>query len=534
MFPHSQLLPPPKTVDLYVRKSRVLSEGDRLREVSIREQEEIGRHWAAQVGSQVRHVWRELGSAYADRERPVFRKALAALQRGEVEALWVFRLDRLTRRGAEDVLPMLGKHRVIFYWDRYDTLDEHDRRHIIDEAERARQYSVDLSHRIHISKARQRRDGEWIGGNVPWGLLLDPKTRKVRPDYTTPTEDGRTRAQVLRWGAEQILEGRSARSVVAEQNELGIRGPSGGIWYVTTYISLITNPAIAGLQVAGRANNGKSHLVEPYRDEEGRLVSIGEGVLTPDEREQLLERLTKNITTFSTRRRIVRPTARHRKHILTGIAVCGTCGRSAPASGVQQVCASVTSAIATCPAPARITRERAEQLVIAEWLNRITALEPTDMLALIIAERWTARQQPSESEEIAAKRARIQEIETVRQRLHDAFRAGAYEDAPELFVSEMRSLSAELRELQAAIARSQAELDLGFVDDPETLADAMRDAVERGQRALVRDLLHLAINRVIIYPVRLGQPRTIGPHRLRIEWADAGESAESEGAFSAE
>ncbi|WP_030855253.1 recombinase family protein [Streptomyces sp. NRRL S-475] len=102
-----------KYVDLLCRKSKVLAEDDRLREVSNKEQERIGRAWAARNGYTVRKVWTELGSAYSERDRKEFEGALAAITNGDTHALWVYMLDRFSRKGAEDVLKVIGKARVI-------------------------------------------------------------------------------------------------------------------------------------------------------------------------------------------------------------------------------------------------------------------------------------------------------------------------------------------------------------------------------------------------------------------------------------
>ncbi|MGW2113009.1 hypothetical protein [Streptomyces sp. NPDC001948] len=51
-------------------------------------------------------------SAWSDIERPEFDKALAAVLAGEVPALWYAYLDRFTRKGIDDIRPILGKARV--------------------------------------------------------------------------------------------------------------------------------------------------------------------------------------------------------------------------------------------------------------------------------------------------------------------------------------------------------------------------------------------------------------------------------------
>ncbi|MFE7111301.1 recombinase family protein [Streptomyces sp. NPDC057575] len=150
-------LPP---IDLYLRKSRVVRHEDPRDLTSIQAQEDSGRAWAAREGYRVRHVWVDNLSAWSDIERPEFDKALATVLAGEVPALWCAYLDRFTRKGIDDIGPILGKARVIFDYDGLDSSVERDRRWIIDRAEQAREYSMRLSYNVKTTKAAKRARGQ--------------------------------------------------------------------------------------------------------------------------------------------------------------------------------------------------------------------------------------------------------------------------------------------------------------------------------------------------------------------------------------
>ncbi|MFZ3473649.1 recombinase family protein [Streptomyces sp. 2.9] len=111
-------------VDLLLRKSKVVREGERA--LSIRAQEDRGRAWAAEHGYCVRKVWRENLSAWSDVKRPKYDAAMVAVLAGDVPALWVYALDRFSRKGAESVVPILGKARVIFDYERLDSMDGYE------------------------------------------------------------------------------------------------------------------------------------------------------------------------------------------------------------------------------------------------------------------------------------------------------------------------------------------------------------------------------------------------------------------------
>ncbi|MFJ5032570.1 recombinase family protein [Streptomyces sp. NPDC088560] len=122
-------------VDLLLPKSKIAREGERA--LSIRAQEDRGREWADEHGYSIRKVWKENLSAWSDVQRPKYDAAMSAVLNGEVPCLWVYALDRFSRKGAEAVVPILGRARVIFDYERLDSMDERDRRWIIDRAENA-------------------------------------------------------------------------------------------------------------------------------------------------------------------------------------------------------------------------------------------------------------------------------------------------------------------------------------------------------------------------------------------------------------
>ena len=57
-----------------------------------------------------------------------------------------------------------------------------------------------------------------------------------------------------------------------------------------------------------------------------------------------------------------------------------------------------------CPAPASADADALEREVVGRWLNVVMALEPTDALAVKIAERCTALTLPEETEEVRGAR----------------------------------------------------------------------------------------------------------------------------------
>lgn len=496
-------------IDLYVRKSKVLAKGERLREVSTDEQLRQGRAWAARNGFTVRREWVELGSAYADKERPKFNAAVQALLNKEVPALWVYMLDRFTRKGAEDVLQIIGKARVIFDYDGLDSLDERDRERIIVEAERARAYSRRLSIRVRDVKASQRDAGEWVVGRPPYGMVVDPKTRKLLPDTETLAggDCQLSRADLVRRMFADVRAGKSARQITRELNERGVPAPTGGKWFVSTVTRMIASPVYAGLQVIREERTGRTVL---YRNEQGHTVSVGVGLVTVEEQDAAIKALKAPIPG---------PRARGRaKHLLTDITHCAHCGRGMVCQGRYYVCTSVSSGDRTCESPTYAGKKSLEEYVAARWLDVVTSLEPTDALAAVIAERWAALQAPKQTAEHRKALEALKAAEVVRERLQRAFRLGAYEGAEDLFAEEMKRATADVLAARDEVARSGAPTpDTSFVDDPDTA----RAAWEAADLPLRRELVRLAIDRVVVRRSGRRGQRFNGDERVTITWAAA-------------
>ncbi|MDH6122557.1 hypothetical protein ABH930_006836 [Kitasatospora sp. GAS204A] len=134
--------PEAQSIDLYCRKSKLVR-GHR-QELSTDAQKEQGHRRAHREGYAVRKVWKDIASGYKDVERADFDRALKALAGGDVPALWAYAVDRFSRKGAEDLLKVIGKAQVIFDMDGLDSNEPRDRRWIINRAEEAREYSENL------------------------------------------------------------------------------------------------------------------------------------------------------------------------------------------------------------------------------------------------------------------------------------------------------------------------------------------------------------------------------------------------------
>ncbi|WP_165395518.1 recombinase family protein [Streptomyces albidoflavus] len=486
-------------IDLYLRRSQVTREGTKA--LTFKTQEERGRAWAEEHGYSVRKVYRDNLSAWTDTRRPDFEKALNALKRKEVPALWSYAVDRFSRKGAGAVIGLLDAGaRLIFDYERLDSADPRDRERIITDAERAKAASDLLSHRVTDTKNGQRRRGIWLGA-APYGLEKDD-SGKLR--------HGSNWKHVLRV-LREVADGISARAVARGMNGDRIVSPTGGSWGASTVRRIVANPVYEGWQVVVISRDYTWPVA--FRDDAGRRVRVlADGVEpAPAELVSRARRVQAGHQRGKLGSRIGKA-----YHLLTDLLLCGGCGSKMPTSGRSYVCNGHAMG-KPCPAPASAMRARIEPYVYRVWLAHVAHAEMGDPLMVAVAERWAALTAPEETEEAHEALGAVKAAEAAIEQLANDRARGIYSGAmgrhfPRL-VAEAEEALKEAREHAAQFGGGV--VDLTMFDDSELLEEAW-DAADLTMK---RGLLRVAIDRIVVtQAVRRGAPFN-GDERCTITWA---------------
>ncbi|MYY03041.1 MULTISPECIES: recombinase family protein [unclassified Streptomyces] len=538
---------PSLLIDLFCRKSRAKASKGK-REISISAQETRGRLIADRLGLTVRHVWREVGSASRFRTGKKARTdqdaALRALERGEVGALWVFRLDRWDRRGAGAILriiePADGRPRRILFDNGdpdnpgvgLDSSNPRDRKELIRRAEDAREETEVLSERVRNTKTHQRANGEWVNHSAPYGLkvvLVEVEDedgdllveRKLALDDAPAAQgaDAPSKANIaFKVAYELPVQKESGRAIAQAMNRAHIPSPSGGEWAHATVRDMVRNPAYAGWQTTGR-QDGRSRRVL-FRDEAGRRVSVmhGPALLTD---EQQTEAIAAMRGTDGRGVSSAGPHDTRAKYLLTGLLMCGGCGGPMSFSGTGYRCWK-PAAGKTCPAPASVVRHLADAFVHHRWEARLAGAEPDDPLVYAVAERWAARVQPVATEESRAALEALTAAEKALSRVWADRKAGLYEGPSEAFFAPaLREVTEDVvaakKRVEATTARRG--VDVSFLLDPAMCEGAW----EAADGQLRRTLLRLAIDSVTVTKARSRGVMFDGWKQTRFKWADGEE-----------
>ncbi|MBB4982298.1 recombinase family protein [Streptomyces nymphaeiformis] len=463
--------------DLYLRVSL-----DRDGKTAIERQEADCRAWAERNGLTVRKVHTDRGrSGYKAVERKGFDAALAAVTAGVVDTLIVWKLDRLSRKGIGQVGKVLdgiekAGGRLVSVVDGLDTSNRSARKAVAMLAELARSESTNLGTRVGHAKRHLRSKGRWIGGQPPYGLLVDPE----------------------------------------------IPAPRGGQWNAASVMQLLRSPAFAGLMPetetveTGDGERRHTGRVFPYRDPETLdTVAIGEGTITVGEREQIIRTLESRTFAHAGKRRPnpVGPA------LLTGLVHCAVpgCGRRMHCVGgsYQRMARRAGNRCVGASALAATV----DDYVTRQFLTKIPALEPGDPLLVVIADRRAHRADPETCAKRDALTAEIQDQEARLADLEDA-RHVRGEFAGAAAVERYNRLSEHLKGRVEELRNRLHALPMPSVGGSPMLgARALCDAWENATNEDRRDRLSLAIDRVEVSKGARGH-RIVPEQRIRIRWAE--------------
>jgi site-specific DNA recombinase len=243
------------TALLMGRKSTDLAQGV---ENQIEECREVADEWGLEVVAEIRE---NDVSGFKRVRRPDFRAAIEWVGSGKVTHVVMYREDRLTRH-----LPDLREFATVCQRNHVKVLTaqgapEYDFRRpraftsFQTAGLDAEKFSWDLSVATRMKLAKSAKAGNRHGGMTPFGYrdapvldehgvpILGKNSRVLRKREIVPEE-----AALIRSAADDILTGRSLRSIANEWNELGFVGHGGARFRASSIRVLFKNPALMGVR----------------------------------------------------------------------------------------------------------------------------------------------------------------------------------------------------------------------------------------------------------------------------------------------
>jgi len=414
-------------------------------------------------------------SATNGKARPEYRRLLADIEAGTVDAVVVVDIDRLTRRPAEleQFMELADRHGVALANVSGDTdLSSSDGRlkaRILGAV--ARQESEKKAERQRRESEQAARRGVPRGSRRPFGY---------EPDRVTLREP---EADLIREAARRMIAGETAASIAHDWNARSVAPPQGARhgWGAGTIARILRSPRTAGLR--------------SYRGE-----IVGDGAWEP-----ILDRTTWE--TLNARIARVARVGRPAKHLLSGIARCGGCGGVLWASWVSRNGRQIPRYVCTKrPGTAGCGKVAVAGVPLDELVRDavIAALAGPALRKARKARKGNDQDQTQAARELADAEERLQV-------LADEFAASNI---------SRREWMAGRDRAQERIRAAQKVLDA----DAGPLADlpgdetALRAAWDAGNIDWRRALIQTVIDKAVVKPAPRPAPR-FDPDRVEIRWA---------------
>ena len=331
--------------------------------------------------------------------RPEFERCLADLGT-EFQTLIVWKLDRWTRKGAAeaaqlcDIIAAKPGTRLVDS----KTIDsaiagiENSRLAIIIQAEQSRTEMVVLQERLLRGKEAQRRRGEYLGGQVPFGLAAVRSLDKKVPTYLVIDPEA---AALIKEAAEMILAGASIPEICRKWNEEGHKTGTGAHWGNSTLRRLMRMPHLVGLRRYITKDADGNEVEDYFRDEDGEPVLVTDPILDMATFRRVDQVLNKRKqSTRKTQGRSGGPCF----HLLSGLLHCAGCGNTLQAERKNHETQTRTSyyRCAYCRPSNSIPAQLVEAYISRTVVGIIGSLDPDSPIAEEIGRRWSMQYRSSD------------------------------------------------------------------------------------------------------------------------------------------
>ncbi|GAA3004858.1 hypothetical protein GCM10010519_40880 [Streptomyces lactacystinicus] len=456
---------------------------------------------AIRDSKKIAHVYFEQRSASkASVFREEFENATGDILKGRAKTLYVWKSDRLSRRGMGQVGNLLDefdrrKARAVSVTEGLDS-SQGSRIVWAILSERARDEAKDIALRTKTGLDAHKAEGKWTGGVVPYGLMHDPETGKLVRHSTEFIPARRI--------AVGLIKNHTPQQIAYAMNARGYVTRTGKPWSATGIISLAHSLSWAGIVVVKErmkdefgAPLDKWHRGGvPLLDADGFPVSCGDGVITYAEHLIIEKNLASRAvpgTAIGDRTR----GKRKAKCVASTVLRCPYCRGRMTNSGISFYCEKRKDQGATSCKGSSINRLETESAIADMWQKHILSLSPESDVITHIAREWLKYNDPGKEERRITVDAALKDARTRKKRLDNAhFVSGTVDE--DSYTEMSGKLAAQITAFQSELAELSREADLSPLMAPESLAQLWASQDAEGQRALLKsaathiDFLHVA------------------------------------------
>ena len=444
-------------------------------------------------------------SAYSGTTRDGYTKLIRMIKAEEVDVIYVFAIDRLTRRVADtlELFELCENHHVRIIATRGTSIDPSDpssKLVITMLGLVAEQESTDKAARVKASLMDRAHKGRpKAGGRRRFGYEIDGET--INEDE----------AKAIVWAANRITRGKATLGdVVREWHARGLRSTRGNRFVSQTVRQILTNPYIAGQSTwmetdsEGRRSRGNRSIVAkgtwPAILNEEEWDSLQAALSNPSRKSNKAGTAPKSLVSGLMRCSCGSPMYRASRKRSDGQAIYYKC--SARGSG----------GIPSVPEGTSHTSIGAEAEGFIETLVLRRMAQPDALEA--VKHAIAANGSSASASEIAELRARITTIDDKLGELRDSYLNSR------ISIRDFETMSADLRKqlgaLQARKDKLTDDVEAASLSDSLVAAESFAAWWSTASLPLRREVVEMLMT-IDVAPGRRGA-KSFDPNRIKITW----------------
>lgn len=314
---------------IYLRKSRQDDPDETVAQVLAKHEEILQEYARREFGGEIpeENIYREVASGESIAERVEIKKVLARIEDPEIEGVLVVEASRLSRGDLADCSKVINAFRfskslVATPMMTYDLNNKMERKFFQDELLRGNDYLEYTKEILFRGRVAAAKRGCYIGRVAPYGYT------KVKKGKDHTLEIIEEQAEVVRLVFDLYTKEQLTPFQIAERlNEMGVPAPQGTKWKKDTIRHMVRNAHYIGKIVFNRIKSTQvlenGEVVTKRLSQPEDVVIIAQGKHTA---------IIDMVTWEKAQALVARnPRVKHEhalKNPLSGIIVCGVCGRA--------------------------------------------------------------------------------------------------------------------------------------------------------------------------------------------------------------
>jgi len=328
-------------VAIYLRKSRADIESElKGEEETLKRHEKILLELSKKLNLNILHVYKEVVSGESIASRPVMQQLLSDVEKGLFDGVLVVEIERLARGDTMDqgIVAQTFKYsntKIITPAKTYDPQNEFDEEYFEFGLFMSRREYKTINRRLQSGRLSSVKEGKYVGNMPPYGYVR----KKLEREKGYTLEPHPEQADIVKFIYKLYTIGelqedgtlrRLGASLIAKKlNDLNVPTVKGGVWTPHTIRGILSNPVYIGkIRWNSRSQvkkmvDGKMVKERPRAKEKDIVLVDG---LHPAIIDEESFELARKISKKNTIPRL--PSNKTIKNPLSGIIVCGFCGRN--------------------------------------------------------------------------------------------------------------------------------------------------------------------------------------------------------------